>query len=81
MIPYIYPFTNKGMRLDPAIMANRNPLLNFDKGADETMIANAAAVEINRLYHLNFSAKLDICDAYTAQGRHVIRGDHSGVII
>jgi hypothetical protein len=45
------------MRLDAGADANHNALLDFDKRADEAVIADAALIEVDRLNDLDSCAE------------------------
>ena len=59
-----YPFTNETMRLDPATVANDYSFLNLYKWANETVIADGAIVQVNRLDDLYFVDEVNVAYRY-----------------
>jgi hypothetical protein len=53
-------FADKRMTLDAAALADMRITLYLDKGADKTMVANRASIQIHRLHHCCVLAKQDV---------------------
>ena len=58
-----YQVTDEGVRLNPAAFADSCTLLYLNEWANEAVIANFAAVEIDRLYDSYILTKVNIDDS------------------
>jgi hypothetical protein len=58
-----HQLTNETVGLDPGSRSDAHVFLNFDKRANETVIANLATIQIGRLDHFDTLAEHDIPNA------------------
>ena len=68
-----YQFAYKAMRLNSAPVSNNDSLLNFNKGANKTSVADDAFIEINRLNDFYVFSKLNIPDRYSFEIWRIFR--------
>ena len=62
-----HQLADEGMRLHARARADYRALLDFGEGADEAVVADAAAIEIAGLDHLHARAEGDVADAGLVQ--------------
>jgi hypothetical protein len=60
MIPYFHQLADKGMGLDAAVIADAAILLYLCEGADKTMVAYLATIQIDRLDNGGLFAETDV---------------------
>ena len=71
MVSNLDQLANEGVGLDLAVLADLDPLLDFYKGANASMVTDKATIQINGFYDDDVLSENDIPDTTLFQDRIV----------